>query len=141
MILVRVSLVLLIIVAAIFVVQLGFHSLMHHPDHHVPDMFDNRGGCNQGSSAEFFSPTRNTWMYVCFLSNNGKIAIWVLTGRLAVLCQESGICREITAIPPDNISKPVKYLTSVILRDGYILKSFHGELPDWLITLLTSGVQ
>jgi hypothetical protein len=84
---------------------------------------------------ELYNPSLNKWLYVCFLEDGSKLALWVL-------CKQIGLCEandEITAIPASDISKPVNYVSSVIRR-GYELVSVRGNVPGWIIEALARGV-
>jgi len=129
---VLVVLVLVVLLAAGIgiskVVQLGIHAPIRHQEaFQVSGMFDGSGKCNRGPSAELHLPDKNQWMYLCF--DGEEVHIWVLVDRIT-----SNLTREITAIPGNEISKPIKYITSVVKR-GYTLTNSYGELPSWFMAL------
>lgn len=109
-------------------VQLGIHAPIRHQEaSEVSAMFDGSGRCDRGPSAELYLESPKRWMYICF--DGDEVNVWLLVDRIT-----SQVTREITGIPAAEISKPVKYITSVVRR-GYVLKNTFGELPGWFLAL------
>jgi len=100
----------------------------------VSDMFHGSGQCDEGPSAVLHSESRQQWLYICFISATGRVAIWVMTSQL----EKFG--NEITRIPPEQISKPMNYVGNVIARDGYVLMTTFGQAPEWFMRLVSDVV-
>lgn len=141
----RLLLVLIIMIAAMLLaynaatpakVQLGIHApVKHGPEAAaaVSAMFAADGSCNKGPSIEMQNRYGN-WMNLCF--HDDGVSAWITTGRISDTSS-----REITAIPRDQMSKPVQYLRSVITRDGYVIKSEHGSVPGWFQSLINDLIE
>lgn len=102
-------------------IQLGLHAHLN-PAHQATNVRDIVSHCPQKYTAELYSESRGTWMYLCFVKDSGQVAIWILTNKI------SQVWREITAFFPRT---PLNYIPTVIVRDGYELVS--GELPSWVL--------
>ena len=96
----------------------------------VAAAFNDNGQCKLGPSAVMKAVT-GVEMFICFEEQDPtKIDLHVQNS-------EGGT---ITDIPSDQISKPVKYLRSVLPRDGYTMETIYGVLPDWFLNLI-GGLQ
>ncbi len=102
-------------------IQLGLHA-HENPAHLASDVRTTVSTCPQKYTAEMYSEKRDTWMYLCFVKDTGKVALWILTDKM------TKVWREITAFFPRT---PTSYIPAVIVRDGYRLVS--GELPEWVL--------
>lgn len=129
---------LLVIMAAmvsVMMVQLSLHPWEKRQERAsvVAGMFKGGGQCDQGPSAELYSMRTDRYLYICFLEK-GRVAIWILTKPIVDFAS-----REITAIPPEDISKPLKYLTSIVARDGLVILQTFGAVPQWFMNLFGAG--
>jgi len=118
------------------VVQLNLHVRERRGEtgDKVADMFHGSGQCDEGPSAVLHSLNRNQWLYICFIGETGKVAIWVMTTQI----EKFG--NEITRIPPEQISRPINYVGNVISRDGYVLMQTFGQAPEWFMRLVSDVI-
>lgn len=105
---------------------------IHAPEKHgatavsaIRSMFDQTGNCKHGNGAQLYSPSRDTWMFLCF-HDKARASIWILSRHVS-----DPAAKEITAIPHDQMRNAATYIRNVIAKRGYILKGWNGTPPDW----------
>lgn len=120
-------------IGVVVAIQLGIHAPIRHGVEaaaSVSSMFNSDGSCNRGPSVEMRNKY-GLWMNLCF--HDDGASAWITTEKIS---DPSG--REVTTIPREQMSKPVQYLRSKLMTDGYVRSDFifHGNPPQWFVDIL-----
>lgn len=113
--------------AFLALVVLGTHAVERHGVTSVSSVraeFNGDGSCKSGPSAELYSSSLDTWLYICFHAED-KASLWILSKDIT-----NSSSKEITAIPSNQMRNAVAYIKNMFGR-GYRLENSFGVLPDW----------
>jgi hypothetical protein len=109
--------------------QLGLHPLVN-PGHHaaeVSDLFTEEGFCKGQPGARLQSELEpDKFMYLCFVKETGRVALWITINRMAREC----VSRDCTRFFTD-----AGYIKNAVIKWGYKLID-SSNAPEWFTKLV-----